>query len=58
MIENEIDLKINCDDDMKTTSNKTIDVKALVLRENEKYRMQYIPKIVDRGDDWSNSIER
>ena len=57
MIGKEIELKINFDDDMKTTSNKTIDVKALVLRENEKYRMQYIPKIVDRGDDWSNSIE-
>lgn len=56
MIGKEIELKINFDDDMKTTSNKTIDVKALVLRENEKYRMQYIPKIVDRGDDWNNSI--
>ena len=54
MIGKEIDLKINFD--MLSTSNKTIDVKALVLRENEKYRMLYIPKIVDRGDDWSNSI--
>ena len=54
MIEKEIDLKINFD--MFPTSNKTIDAKALVLRENEKYRMLYIPKIVDRGDDWSNSI--
>lgn len=58
MIENETDLKINCDDDMKTTSNKTIEVRALVLRENENFRMSYIPKIVDRGDDWTNSIER
>ena len=49
-----MDLKINFD--MLSTSNKTIDAKALVLRENEKYRMLYIPKIVDRGDDWSNSI--
>lgn len=54
MIGKEIDLKINFD--MFPTSNKTIEVKALVLRENEKYRMLYIPKIVDRGDDWSNSI--
>ena len=54
MIGKEIDLKINFD--MLSTSNKTIEVKALVLRENEKYRMLYIPKIVDRGDDWSNSI--
>ena len=50
-----MDLKINFD--MLSTSNKTIDAKALVLRENEKYRMMYIPKIVDRGDDWNNSIE-
>lgn len=55
MIGKEIDLKINFD--MLPTSNKTIDAKALVLRENEKYRMMYIPKIVDRGDDWSNSIK-
>ena len=55
MIGKEIDLKINFD--MLSTSNKTIEVKALVLRENEKYRMLYIPKIVDRGDDWSNSIK-
>ena len=54
MIEKEIDLKINFD--MFPTSNKTIEAKALILRENEKYRMLYIPKIVDRGDDWSNSI--
>lgn len=54
MIGNETDLKINFD--MFPTSNKTIEAKALVLRENEKYRMLYIPKIVDRGDDWSNSI--
>lgn len=54
MIGKEIDLKINFD--MFPTSNKTIAAKALVLRENEKYRMLYIPKIVDRGDDWSNSI--
>lgn len=54
MIEKEIDLKINFD--MFPTSNKTIEAKALVLRENEKYRMLYIPKIVDRGDDWNNSI--
>ena len=54
MIGNETDLKINFD--MFSTSNKTIEAKALVLRENEKYRMLYIPKIVDRGDDWSNSI--
>lgn len=54
MIEKEIDLKINFD--MFPTSNKTIAAKALVLRENEKYRMLYIPKIVDRGDDWNNSI--
>ena len=50
-----MDLKINFD--MLSTSNKTIQAKALVLRENEKYRMQYIPKIVDRGDNWSNSIK-
>jgi hypothetical protein len=54
VIEKEIDLKINFD--MFPTSNKTIEAKALVLRENEKYRMLYIPKIVDRGDDWNNSI--
>lgn len=54
MIGKEIDLKINFN--MLSTSNKTIEVKALVLRENEKYRMLYIPKIVNRGDDWSNSI--
>lgn len=54
MIGKEIDLKINFN--MLSTSNKTIEVKALVLRENEKYRMLYIPKIVDRGDDCSNSI--
>ena len=45
MIGKEIDLKINFD--MLPTSNKTIDAKALVLRENEKYRMMYIPKIVE-----------
>ena len=45
MIEKEIDLKINFD--MFPTSNKTIEAKALVLRENEKYRMLYIPKIVE-----------
>ena len=50
-----MDLKISSD--MLPTSNKTIKAKALVLRENEKYRMMYIPKIVDRGDDWNNSIE-
>jgi len=54
VIEKEIDLKINFD--MFPISNKTIEAKALVLRENEKYRMLYIPKIVDRGDDWNNSI--
>jgi hypothetical protein len=48
VIEKEIDLKINFD--MFPISNKTIEAKALVLRENEKYRMLYIPKIVDRGD--------
>lgn len=40
-----MDLKINFD--MLSTSNKTIQAKALVLRENEKYRMMYIPKIVE-----------
>lgn len=45
MIGKEIDLKINFD--MLPTSNKTIEAKALVLRENEKYRMMYIPKIVE-----------
>ena len=47
MIGKEIDLKINFD--MLPTSNKTIDAKALVLRENEKYRMMYIPKIVEKN---------
>ena len=47
MIEKEIDLKINFD--MFPTSNKTIKAKALVLRENEKYRMLYIPKIVEKN---------
>lgn len=55
MIGNETDLKINFD--MFSTSNKTIEVKALVLRENEKLRMLYIPKIVDKGNGWNNSIE-
>ena len=47
MIGKEIDLKINFD--MLPTSNKTIEAKALVLRENEKYRMMYIPKIVEKN---------
>lgn len=55
MIGNETDLKINFD--MLPTSNKTIEVRPLVLRENEKLRMLYIPKIVDKGNDWNNSIE-
>lgn len=55
MIGNETDLKINFD--MFPTSNKTIEVRPLVLRENEKLRMLYIPKIVDKGNDWNNSIE-
>lgn len=42
-----MDLKINFD--MLSTSNKTIQAKALVLRENEKYRIMYIPKIVEKA---------
>ena len=42
-----MDLKISSD--MLPTSNKTIKAKALVLRENEKYRIMYIPKIVEKN---------
>lgn len=42
--------------DILTTSNKTATVQAMVLRENATYRIVFIPKIVDKKDDWSNSV--
>ena len=42
--------------DINTTSPKTAEVQAMVLRENTKTRIVYIPEIVDKDENWENSI--
>lgn len=49
-------IPIKFNNDINTTSNKTATVQAMVLRENKTTRISYIPKIIDKGDDWSNSV--
>jgi hypothetical protein len=46
--------KINFD--IMTTSNKTALVQAIVLRENQNFRITYIPQITDRDDGWNESV--
>ncbi len=42
--------------DINTTSPKTAEVQAMVLRENTKTRIVYIPEIVNKDKNWENSI--
>lgn len=49
-----IPFRINID--INTTSNKTANVQAMVLRENKTHRIVFIPKIVDKNDDWADSV--
>ena len=42
--------------DINTTSPMTAEVQAMVLRENTKTRIVYIPEIVDKDENWENSI--
>lgn len=49
-------IKFKINNDIVSTSNKTAEVQALVLRQNNNNRIVYVPKIIDKGDDWSSSI--
>lgn len=49
-----IPFKLNFD--INATSNKTAVAEALVLRENLVNRIVFIPKIVDKGNDWVENI--
>lgn len=49
-----VPFKIN--NDINSTSKVTADVQAMVLRQNNSMRIVYIPKIIDKSDDWTNSV--
>lgn len=42
--------------DINTTSSKTAEVQAMVLRENTTMRIVYVPEIVDKDENWERSI--
>ena len=42
--------------DINTTSSKTAEVQAMVLRENTTMRIVYVPEIVDKDENWESSI--
>lgn len=49
-----IPFKIN--NDINSTSKVTAEVQAMVLRQNNHMRIIYVPKIIDKSDDWMTSI--
>lgn len=49
-----IPFKIN--NDINSTSKVTAEVQAMVLRQNNHMRIVYVPKIIDKSDDWMTSI--
>ena len=49
-----IPFKIN--NDINSTSKVTAEVQAMVLRQNNHMRIVYVPKIIDKSDDWVTSI--
>lgn len=49
-----IPFKIN--NDINSTSKVTAEVQAMALRQNNHMRIVYVPKIIDKSDDWVTSI--